>query len=140
MNSTTHEEPQVLPKTPTTVPNKPVKPERRTPFSPGPKINPKPKALILLLLIFIMVSCNEDKIVLTKDQYNSLKNIPQPEYPKEINIQHITGNYFQEKSTYLGHILLIDSCEYIFLDRYGDGGPILTHKGNCKFCKLRNHE
>ena len=38
-------EPQVLPKAPTTVPKqRPIKPERRTPFSPGPKINPKPKA------------------------------------------------------------------------------------------------
>lgn len=38
-------------------------------------------------------------------------------------------------------IVIIDSCEYIFGCDHGsyNGGYFLTHKGNCKFCKQRNH-
>jgi hypothetical protein len=33
-------------------------------------------------------------------------------------------------------ITIIDSCEYIVgWGGAGNGGPMLTHKGNCKFCK-----
>ena len=35
-------------------------------------------------------------------------------------------------------ILTIDSCEYVWVkEGYGAG---LTHKGNCKYCKIRNNE
>ena len=38
-------------------------------------------------------------------------------------------------------ILLIDSCEYIYGYSVSyHGGPVLTHKGNCKFCKLRSQD
>jgi len=34
-------------------------------------------------------------------------------------------------------IYIIDSCEYIGSEMYGNGA-LLTHKGNCKFCIQRN--
>lgn len=35
-------------------------------------------------------------------------------------------------------IIVIDSCEYIYLTRRPWGGEMaLTHKGNCKYCKKR---
>jgi hypothetical protein len=36
-------------------------------------------------------------------------------------------------------IYVIDSCEYIGLV-YGGQSDKLTHKGNCKFCAVRNKE
>jgi len=40
-------------------------------------------------------------------------------------------------------LVVIDSCEYfIGYSVYYDGGPVMTHKGNCKFCierELRMH-
>lgn len=33
-------------------------------------------------------------------------------------------------------VITIDSCEYLF-GRWGYAS-VLTHKGNCKFCKQRN--
>ena len=48
--------------------------------------------------------------------------------PKDIKIGNPHGQYFE--------ILIIDSCEYI---HYYDGREFWgSHKGNCKFCKLRN--
>ena len=36
-------------------------------------------------------------------------------------------------------VITIDSCEYIAgYSKYGNGGPVLTHKGNCKYCLARN--
>ncbi len=32
-------------------------------------------------------------------------------------------------------VVVIDSCEYLYRD---GGNNMLTHKGNCKFCKERN--
>lgn len=39
------------------------------------------------------------------------------------------------------NIVVIDSCEYIFgTDVWGyNGGYFLSHKGNCKFCKIREN-
>jgi hypothetical protein len=35
-------------------------------------------------------------------------------------------------------IVEVDSCEYL----YGnwDVATVLTHKGNCKYCEIRNHK
>ena len=35
-------------------------------------------------------------------------------------------------------VTVIDSCEYIYYD--GGNAGLLTHKGNCKFCKIRNQK
>jgi len=35
-------------------------------------------------------------------------------------------------------IVIIDSCEYILSDVYA--GNSICHKGNCKFCKIRNNQ
>ena len=130
-------EPQVIPKPPKTKPT--IKPVRKTPFNPGPKIDPKPKALLtLLLIVLFMVGCNNNEMTISKEEYNKLKNIPVPEYPKTIMVNNISYDQFNENSSTKLYILLIDSCEYIFLQCVSDGGPALTHKGNCKFCKLRN--
>lgn len=34
-------------------------------------------------------------------------------------------------------VFVIDSCEYIGVI-YGGSGDMITHKGNCKFCKQRS--
>jgi len=37
-------------------------------------------------------------------------------------------------------IVEIDSCEYIYINRRPWSGEMaLTHKGNCKYCKIRNN-
>lgn len=33
-------------------------------------------------------------------------------------------------------IVVVDSCEYIY--GHTGNGNVLTHKGNCKFCQIRN--
>jgi hypothetical protein len=33
------------------------------------------------------------------------------------------------------YVIEIDSCEYLWA--YHGGGPMLTHKGNCKYCAER---
>ena len=101
------------------------------------------KTDFVLVLSLAIVSCREDNlVVIPKKEYDELRGIKiiVPEYPKTIKIQGIReGGSFDEMSLHDAHILLVDSCEYIFIPREGDGGPILTHKGNCKFCNKRNY-
>ena len=101
------------------------------------------KRLLFLAIISLAVaSCNEkpDTVTISKDDYDKLRGVrqaPKPEYPKEIVINDVDGNYFYPGDKSTQHVLLIDSCEYIFIERAGDGGPALAHKGNCKFCAER---
>lgn len=73
------------------------------------------KKLILVLLVLVgMVSCDHE--------------IPLPKN----NIQ--TNNPMQ--SDILLTTAIYDSCEYVLSDvQYGNS---ITHKGNCKFCLIRN--
>ena len=92
------------------------------------------KRLVLLLLILMLASCDEQPIV----PMNELE-------PVEAN----SVRRFHENPAgefYYGvrySIVVIDSCEYIFGEdspstgRLSDG-IFLTHKGNCKFCQKRN--
>ncbi len=45
-------------------------------------------------------------------------------------------SYRREEFSQSYHVVIIDSCEYIFVP-YGDASWG-SHKGNCKYCKLRN--
>ena len=48
------------------------------------------------------------------------------------------GNDLHPEQTY--KIVVIDSCEYIFVSRRPFSGEFaLAHKGNCKFCEQRRH-
>ena len=55
------------------------------------------------------------------------------------NTQYFTpnsGGTIVGKTEY--EVIVIDSCEYIYAwFGAGNGGGSLTHKGNCKFCKMR---
>lgn len=47
---------------------------------------------------------------------------------KEINTSIDNSNY---------EVLIIDSCEYIIFGWVPRNDHVITHKGNCKFCKFR---
>jgi len=49
-------------------------------------------------------------------------------------------NLHVEKKTGTYDIIIIDSCEYIQNSRRAFNNYAFTHKGNCKFCKERNHD
>lgn len=92
------------------------------------------KSLVISFGIFslFILSCGkteEDTIVIKKSEYNQLKGIPEPKYPKEIHVQDGWRN--PDIS-----IFLVDSCEYFI---YGLETPYgyMCHKGNCKFCQQR---
>jgi hypothetical protein len=86
------------------------------------------KKLIIVLSLFL-VSCSEDKVTISTEEYNMLKTGKVPEYPKKIIIHN----------TYPGDIVKVDECEYIV---YAFGGyhGTMTHKGNCRFCQKRSEE
>lgn len=70
--------------------------------------------LISLLSLVLMVSCSNES--------STPKPIANPMFP---DIPYMDRNDWK--------IITIDSCEYIFGYTNGtDGGPVLTHKGNCK--------
>lgn len=90
------------------------------------------KYLIIVLITILLNSCENNTIKIDKEEYNQLKGIKSPEYPKEIDLPNIGES----------KIIEYDSCEYIyFKSGFGQSDSRgITHKGNCKFCKLRNNK
>lgn len=98
------------------------------------------KILLATILSLTLVSCVQqpppqagDSIVLSKEEYESLKRSTSPEYPRLIgefrtDIDDVTREIF---------ITSVDSCEYIGTLGDNNGDDFLTHKGNCKFCIAR---
>jgi hypothetical protein len=98
---------------------------------------------LFVACLFLLVACgpDSDEIVVKKSEYLSLKGInTPPEYPKALLIPETSNEI--GKIRFL-EVVAIDSCEYIMgYTKYNDGGPVLTHKGNCKYCierELRMH-
>ena len=87
------------------------------------------KALLFLAVCFLTISCAKDgEVILSKEEYNKLKNITEPEV--------ICLGTFKSNDSYHGtnlYITVIDSCEYI-TNLSGNHGDIITHRGRCKFC------
>ena len=82
------------------------------------KLNYKMKKLLLLLFLF---SCSEN---------NEKPNIQQ-ETQKPVPMSIYTIRYGSDIQ-----IFVIDSCEYIGM-LHGSSSDLLTHKGNCRFCRKR---
>lgn len=70
------------------------------------------KIILLALTALMMVGCNKDKIM--------------PD-----------GTYRNDGSSYRTYI--IDSCEYFGILNRGNAN-LLSHKGNCRFCKERRQK
>ena len=95
------------------------------------------KKLLILLILPLLISCGNDTVSVPKDEYQKLKALEptpiKPEYPKSINKPSGLEKRYENWI-----IVIQDSCEYIYsYTRYSDGGPVYTHKGNCKFCEKR---
>lgn len=92
------------------------------------------RSFILLIAIFLFIGC-DDKVSISKDEYNKLiKSVPPLEYPKSIgkftSIADYSGN---SKDMY---IIEMDSCEYIG-NLSNSSSDVVTHRGRCKFCAQR---
>ena len=83
------------------------------------------KIFLLLSLTLLMISCKPEPQVQTTPEpqienirLNSLGPFPYNK-PDEITIQEIDG------------------CEYLILNGRTNEQPVITHKGNCKYCAMR---
>lgn len=90
-------------------------------------MNTLKRLMPFLSMLLLLVSCDDD-VTISKEEYNLLKNgrldTVRPEYPKVFDVPHIERD----------NIIILDSCEYIASWPHWNGG-LLTHKGNCKFCR-----
>jgi hypothetical protein len=78
---------------------------------------------ILLFLLCVFCFCTSEK--------DSQSNICDNNFIKK-NFPNAMGNMYEQRI----YFIEIDSCEYVFIpDHYGTS---VSHKGNCKFCKIRN--
>ena len=83
------------------------------------------KLIFSLSLILLTISCKPEPEVQTPQRkvenirLNSLGKFPFNDKENEITIQ------------------VIDDCEYLVLNGYGEQWPEITHKGNCKYCAER---
>lgn len=85
-----------------------------------------------LFILLFMFGCSTGNTV--DKEFNDIINRNTPEYPKHIYIEY--NKYRKPENV---QIIIIDSCEYIIGSDAGayNGGIFMTHKGNCKFCKMR---
>lgn len=77
--------------------------------------------ILLLFMLLFLISCGT--------QYKLSKS----NAPNKLVFDNVPC--FEETYTLYGYysILMIDSCEYVKgWGGYADGGPFITHKGNCK--------
>lgn len=80
------------------------------------------RTAIWLLVAMLLGSCGENE---------TLKPIKPYKWVDETTTPNDASSVYK--------IVVIDSCEYLFgWGGMGNGGPILAHKGNCKFCKERS--
>lgn len=91
---------------------------------------------LVIALSFILVSCGNDKISISKEEYDKLRGVKvvAPEYPKLLKVTD-----FSEDNLEL-YTILIDSCEYISSWSLHSNTAILAHKGNCKFCRQKQED
>lgn len=81
------------------------------------------KKIILFICLLVFTSCATDTVTLSKDEYNRLKGIKKPEYPKPYKIY---GSEPNEWEILLGE----DGHEYLANDGYNSF--VLIHFPNCK--------
>ncbi len=93
------------------------------------------KTIILVLAIVCLASCKkaEDSIVISRDEYNQLKNKEVNLYPKPITFQ-----YSKDLSSISGIILGSDGHEY--LSGYDRSERSLSHYVDCIKCEQRQIE
>ena len=93
------------------------------------------KIILVALLGIFLSSCDNDKVTISKEEYDNLQkiDISKPEYPKKIKFYD--GDGHERKAS----IIIIDSCEYIERGLSFNNG-VLLHKGNCCFCRRRSEE
>jgi hypothetical protein len=78
------------------------------------------KIVVILMGLFLFVSCSDETETTTENVDNS-------EY-----LEFEYGDYDVYR------IQEIDGCEYIVVNGKTNEQPALTHKGNCKYCSQRN--
>ena len=93
---------------------------------------------LLIPLLFLLASCGDDTVSVPKAEYDQLKALApkpvKPEYPRSIQSPKLYNSDIYDPWV----VTIQDSCEYIYTYTiWSNGGPIYTHKGNCKFCEKR---
>ncbi len=92
---------------------------------------------LLIPLLLLLASCGDDTVSVPKAEYDKLKALA-PETPKPEYSKYISAPTDLEKEFNEWIVVCQDSCEYVYTySWYSRGGPVYTHKGNCKFCEKR---
>lgn len=82
------------------------------------------KKLLILLLPFIIGCGDSEKVILTKDEYNKLKGIKTPEYPKEIRADGLTWE------------ILIGEDGHTYCNNNLGDAYCLFHYPECQKCRI----
>jgi hypothetical protein len=94
------------------------------------------KYIFLSLIAISLLSCNDNdnRIVISKEEYDRLKGVPQSEYPKTF---HFMKGSRAETLSYTWQIILgQDDHEYIENDA-GYDSYLIIHSPECKLCRNR---
>lgn len=92
------------------------------------------KWIIAIVVVLMITGCEKHHGAADYKHYplqSSKKAVERSKTEKELALDqmHRPAGY---------EVMVIDSCEYIVgWGGNGDGGPIMTHKGNCRYCKQR---
>ena len=95
---------------------------------------------LLIPLLLLLASCGNDTVSVPKAEYEQMKAMApkpvKPEYPKNVSAPTLPEYGYSSFREWT--VVIQDSCEYVMTySKYSNGGPIYTHKGNCKFCERR---
>lgn len=86
------------------------------------------KKILALVILLGMSSCQETVSTIDSTPKEELQN---NEGVKQVNS---LGQFPYNKQIDQMVVVEVDGCQYIVLNSFSLKEPVMTHKGNCKFC------
>jgi hypothetical protein len=94
------------------------------------------KYILLALITISLFSCEDsNRVVISQEEYDRLKGIPQSEYPKPFHF--MKGSNAEDNRPDWQIILGEDDHEYI--ENNGYDSYIMFHSPECKLCRNRQY-
>lgn len=87
------------------------------------------RTILALLIVTIVYSCKDDNVVMSREEYNKLTNLPPKEYPKPFSLLNEDDLEIGEDGILLGS----DNHDYLVRNYYTNWESV-SHYVDCKEC------
>lgn len=93
------------------------------------------KVIVILTVCFLTISCGNNEVTISKEEYNELKGVSGTTYPKPFQLFDKGMGWDNNEGIVLGS----DEHEYL-ITNWGNNGENVEHYIDCDFCKSREKD